>query len=254
MLFDRIRKSTGYRKYFTVVSSNNFPASAGLASSSSGMAALVYACVGITDKRLDSNRLSRLAQIGSGSAARSIYGGFTRLAQGKWGAKALFPADWWPELRVIVAVTEQGKKAVSTTAAMRRTKASASYYNAWVRSSSQLTRMAEKAIAARDLTALGEAMRASYLRMTGLLFSAVPPILYWNKDSVAIIKRCEEMRSSGIAAWETMDAGPQVKIVTTTNDCQKVYDAIVEIGSTRSIIVSAICGAPVISYSNNLRD
>lgn len=76
--------------HLTIESSNTFPHSSGIASSASSMSALA---LGLTDLQqiinneinhnLDLQKVSKLARLGSGSAARSLYGGWTA-----WGETA----------------------------------------------------------------------------------------------------------------------------------------------------------------------
>lgn len=225
-------------------SDNNFPTAAGVASSSSGFAALVVSLAAFFDLEIEADELSALARTGSGSAARSVFGGFTRLDAGSREAYRIFPADHWPELRLLVAVTDSGAKPVGSRAAMERTRTSSPYYDAWVADSSSLVDEAVAAIAERDIERLGTAMRASYLRMTGSMLAADPPVIYWISQSVTVIHLCDELRSRGIHAWETMDAGPQVKILTTADDAAAIRSALRESGAVVRILESEIGGEP----------
>lgn len=70
--------------HLTIESSNTFPHSSGIASSASGMSALALCLMHIQSKindetatQLNIQSVSNLARMGSGSAARSLYGGWT---------------------------------------------------------------------------------------------------------------------------------------------------------------------------------
>ena len=73
---DMIRKEADISTYALIESDNFVPTAAGLASSASAYAALAGACNEALDLNLSDKDLSRLARRGSGSASRSIYGGF----------------------------------------------------------------------------------------------------------------------------------------------------------------------------------
>jgi len=97
---------------------------------------------------------------------------------------------------------------------MEQTRKTSPFYQGWVDNSFVIIKEALVALENKDLQKLGELMRHSYMSMFGSMLGANPPILYWEPGSVEVIKLCAKMRNQGIAAWETMDAGPQVKIIT----------------------------------------
>lgn len=210
--FDILRAELGTSARFAVRSSNNFPTAAGLASSSSGFAALTAAVGVLTDAGLGPSELSALARRGSGSATRSIYGGFTLFAAGAEAAESLAGEDFWPDFRILIVTVKEEAKEHSSRDAMEHTRLTSPYFDAWIASSAELLPRARKALEARDLEALGACVRLSYLRMFSTMFAADPPIIYWLPESLGLIRACEDLRSQGFGAWETMDAGPQVKI------------------------------------------
>ncbi|RME32718.1 MAG: diphosphomevalonate decarboxylase, partial [Thermoflexia bacterium] len=114
---DLFRKRAGLPWHAHVVSRNNFPAGAGIASSASGFAALTLACAAALELDLSPRDLSRLARRGSGSAARSIFGGFVLLHTGSRDEEAfaepLHPPDWW-EICDLIAVVSRAEKGVSS--------------------------------------------------------------------------------------------------------------------------------------------
>jgi len=214
------------RLRFSARSTNSFPTAAGIASSSSGFAALAGACAAAAGIEPPAEELSALARVGSGSAARSIFGGYVHFPAGARFAEPVRPPDWIPGLRMAVAIVRSESKEHASRDAMEHSKATSPYYHEWIRTSPADLSRALDALEARDIEELGEAMRRSYLRMFGTIFSADPPINYWLPDSVAIIRACEELRSRGFAAWETMDAGPQVKILTLESDLRHVHQSL----------------------------
>jgi diphosphomevalonate decarboxylase len=224
VFFDALRRRLGVTRCFHADSVNSFPSSAGLASSSSGFAALAGACTRAAGKTAAAGELSELARLGSASAARSVFGGFTLLPAGARRARALFPPEHWPELRVVVAITERGPKPVSSRQAMEETRAGSPYYSAWLSSSAALLPHALRALETRDLELLGRTARHSYSLMHAAILGADPPILYWLPATVAVIHACAELRKGGIGAWETIDAGPQVKILCREQDAAAVAD------------------------------
>ncbi len=256
--FDEARRLFKTDISFSVSSENSFPSSAGLASSSSGFAALALGCAGLAGLPAGPRRdalASEAARLGSASAARALYGGFTLLPSGAKKAEALYGAEYWPELRILVALTSAAPKGDSSRGAMERTRLSSPYYRAWINDSKTLSREALIALAARDQERLGELMRLSYLRMHASAMAADPPALYWLPASMAVIRACAALRARGIGAWETMDAGPQVKILCMASDMDAIRSALLEAwpslglletraGPAPDIVVSEAAGQP----------
>jgi diphosphomevalonate decarboxylase len=87
-----------------------------------------------------------------------------------------------------------------------------------------------RALETRDIELLGETARRSYCLMHGAILGARPPFLYWLPGTVAVIHACTAMRADGIGAWETIDAGPQVKILCLDRDAPKVIEQISGLG------------------------
>ncbi|SIQ39768.1 diphosphomevalonate decarboxylase [Alkalispirochaeta americana] len=210
--------------FFTVRSDNDFPTAAGLASSAAGFAALAASALTATLGERPPEEISRLARIGSGSACRSVYGGFTRWDAGAPAAEQLYPETWWPDLRVVVLPVSSAEKPLSSRDAMNRTRDTSPFYDAWVADAPSLAGETREAIAQRDLERLGQTARLSYLRMFSTMFAAAPPIMYWLPQSLEIIRGLEELRRMGLPVWETMDAGPQVKVITDAAHARQVAE------------------------------
>ncbi len=137
-LLDLVRARAGISERAQVESSNDFPTAAGLASSASAFAALALAATRAAGLSLEDRELSILARRGSGSAARSIFGGFVEMHRGSRadGADSFaepIVADW--DVRLVIAVTTQGPKATLSTDGMRHTAETSPYYEAWVKMS-----------------------------------------------------------------------------------------------------------------------
>jgi diphosphomevalonate decarboxylase len=214
-----------------VETSNNFPAGAGLASSSSGFAALALAAAGAAGVEMDTSQLSVLARMGSGSACRSLWGGFVEWRMGTRADGAdshgipVADEDWWP-LRMVVAVVSANKKPVGSTDGMERSRKSSPYYPTWVATAEDDVRIARDAILARDLQALGEVMESSTFKMHAAMHTTKPPLIYWLPGTVAVLHAVAALRRDGVGAWATMDAGPNVKILCVPADVPRVQQAL----------------------------
>lgn len=210
---------------------NDFPTGAGLASSASGFAALVVAAAAAAGLDLPVEALSVLARRGSGSACRSLFGGFS---EWRLGARAdgldshavpVAPEGWW-DLRMVVAVVSDATKAVGSTEGMNRTSATSPFWGAWVAGGPADVDEARAAVLARDLERLGTVMERSTFAMHGTMHSARPPLLYWQPATVALLHEVFALRARGIGAWATMDAGPQVKVLCDPGQADLVAAAL----------------------------
>ncbi|MDA3951545.1 MAG: diphosphomevalonate decarboxylase [Spirochaeta sp.] len=250
---------------FHAVSENNFPTAAGLASSASGFAALTVATAALVERVFADagagrpamtapEQLSRIARVGSGSAARSVCAGFVRWDAGAEAAHSVQPADWWPDLRVIVLPLAQAQKPISSRAAMNRTRDTSPFYPAWVTDAPLLLERAVGAVEQRDVTELGAVMRSSYLRMFATMFAADPPILYWLPATVEALHRLNALRAAGVPAWETMDAGPQVKVLTTVESVDQVVARLSDLCVAEPVVSTIGGGAEVVPAGEHPRE
>ncbi|HET7312980.1 diphosphomevalonate decarboxylase [Salinisphaera sp.] len=213
---DLVRERAEIDTRASIVSANNFPTGAGLASSASGFAALALAASTAAGLELDPRELSILARQGSGSAARSIFGGFAEMYRGEqddgsdaFAEPMLAPADW--PLEIVVAVTDLAAKAVNSSIGMSHLDRRSDYYGAWVEHSEGDLAAMREAITARDLETVGALTEMSCLKLHGLMMSTRPGLIYWNPATVAAIQAVRGLRAAGIPVYFTIDAGPQVK-------------------------------------------
>lgn len=229
---DLVRARAGMELRAHVTSENDFPTGAGLASSASGFAALALAATRAAGLELSSTDLSILARRGSGSAARSIFGGYVEMNDGVFSgandskghrcktpqdasqaafARQIASAEHW-DLRCMIAVTSAGEKEIGSTEGMVRTQNTSPYYKQWIESVSADIERARRAVAARDFAALAEVAEASCLRMHASAMGAEPGIIYWNATTVALIHAVRRARAEGLPVFFTIDAGPQIKV------------------------------------------
>ncbi|MDA3934405.1 MAG: diphosphomevalonate decarboxylase [Gammaproteobacteria bacterium] len=231
-----------------VESHNNFPTAAGLASSASAFAALVKAATAAAGVQLDDAALSRLARMGSGSAARSIFGGFVLLPRGQRDdgedavARPLQSVAHWP-LRVVIAITDSGYKSVSSTDGMHQTMQTSAYFRSWVEAQNADLQQAEAAIEQRDFAQLAEVSEYSCLKMHATALAARPGVMYWNPASIACMHAIRELRAQGHAVFFTNDAGPQIKAVCLPEAETVVSASLAAIPGVQQLLCSGLGGA-----------
>ena len=244
---DRVRAAAGIEWRAEIVSENNFPTGSGLASSASGFAALALSATSAAGLKVSPEQLSALARQGSGSAARSVYGGFAEMIRGtepEGGdayAVQLAPSSEWP-LGVLVCVTDPREKEIGSTVGMTATAETSPYYSAWIQSSdADLTEM-RSAISKRDFEQLAVVTERSCLKMHGLMLSSDPGLLYWNSTTVELIHHVRGLRAKGVPVCFTIDAGPQVKIICPMDRLKEVKESLSGIAGVLQVLTSGLGG------------
>lgn len=238
---NQLRKLGDTKLFAKVETCNNFPTAAGLASSASGFAALVTAANAALGSPLKARSLALLARQASGSAGRSLFGGYVIQHRGeaKNGndsfAEQLWPAKHWP-LEVVIAITSTAKKRVGSSAGMLHCAKTSPYWNNWLEQSDADIITAKAAIKTRDFAALAEISEASCLAMHAVMQASRPWLLYWNAATVELIHAVRTMRGAGLAVFFTIDAGPQVKAVCLPEDAAAVEAQLASIAGVKRTI------------------
>jgi diphosphomevalonate decarboxylase len=212
---DIIRSMVGNNGYAHVSSENNFPMGAGIASSASAFAALSLAASAAYGLNLDETTLSRLARRGSGSACRSVPGGFVEWLAGETDqtsqAHSIAPASHWP-LADCVAVVAAGQKEVGSTDG--HTIASSSpLQTARLAQAKERLSICRQAILRRDFDALAAVMELDSNMMHAVMMTSTPSLFYWQPATLGILQVVQDWRSQGLPVCYTVDAGPNVHVL-----------------------------------------
>ena len=212
---DRVRQLAGEHIFARVESENNFPMGAGIASSASGFAALALAGTAALGLTLSEQALSSLARFGSGSACRSIPGGFvewrTDPETQESFAFSIAPADHW-QLADCVAILSDQHKSVGSQAGMRMAPTSP-FQQARVLDSQRRVDLCRKAILDRDFAALASISELDSNMMHAVMMTSHPPLFYWHPQSLAIMKAVKTWQKEGLPVTYTLDAGPNVHVI-----------------------------------------
>src|SRR5687767_3902093 len=199
---DLIRAAAGIDIRARVTSRNEFPTASGLASSASGYAALALAASKAAGLTLSERELSILARRGSGSAARSIFGGFARMRAGDTSESAYaepLPSSLVDRVRMVVAIVGGGTpKAHGSRDAMEHTAATSPYYPAWLETVNRDLDDALAALAAGNLEALGTIAEANALAMHASAMTARPAVMYWQPATIALHDEVRGLRACGV--------------------------------------------------------
>ena len=225
---NNLRQYLGDFEPLTVTSNNHVPTSAGLASSASAFAALTAATARELNFNLPLTTLSRLARRGSGSASRSFYGHFAIWHEGIDDTSSFaesLNAPAMPIALVVAEVSDAAKK-VGSTEGMRRAVTSPDYQE-WLRESAKQLVDMKQAIQHSDIEKIGAIAEKNALSMHALNLTArQKPFTYFTCDTQRILSIVSDLRHQGILAFATLDAGPNVKIITTLDSAKLVEAAL----------------------------
>lgn len=224
-----LREELGDFPTLNITSTNHVPTSAGLASSASAFAALTGAITREIGLDLDTATLSRLARRGSGSASRSFFGGFAIWHAGNDHQTSFaehFPAPVADIVMLVVKVSEQAKS-MSSTRGMQLAQTSPHYQN-WVTTSAHQLVDMQSALQHNDIAKAGEIAEKNALAMHELNHTATTPFTYFTDETRALITFVQQLRQTGLLAFVTIDAGPNVKIITTRQHLTALHEKITQ--------------------------
>ncbi len=232
-ILDKIRSLKGWDKRCALQSRNNFPLAAGLASSASGSAAAAVAAAAAAGLDLPESQLSALARLGSGSAARSIPGGWTRWHAGTRDdgsdsfAVSFAPADHWP-LHVFVVQVSDDQKMISSAECMKMC-ARSPFWNTFAQESAKEADIIQNAVLQKDFRAFAAGAHRNMMRLHAIAMTCDPPVLYFAPKSVEIIQKI--MRASqAISVCCTLDAGSNVIVLCESPACPFIKNDIISLG------------------------
>ena len=239
-----VREISGNKTPVKIVSNNNFPTAAGLASSAAGFAALAVAVNEALNLGMDKRELSMLARRGSGSATRSIYGGFVEWKRGEKAdgtdsyAEQILKPEHWKEFRMVICITSRKEKKIKSRAGMSQTVKTSPMYKAWLETVEKDLEKVRKGILYRDFTLVGKTAEENCLKMHATMITTKPPIIYWGPGTMEIIHSIMDWRDSGVEAYFTIDAGPQVKIMCVEKDTEEILRRVKELKGVEEVIVT----------------
>lgn len=225
----RIRQLANSQLKAKVKTTNNFPSDAGIASSASGFSALTSALIlayGLKDKFIDKQELSRQVRLcGSGSAVRSVYGGFVEMLAGpdhnSSYAVQIADSQHW-DLVDIVAIVDPEKKKISSSLGHKLADTSP-YFETRIKEMQTRISQCRQAILDKDLKTLGQAIEADSISMHAVMMTSHPPAFYWGPGSIRIIQDVIKWREEdNLQAYVTFDAGPNAHVICEKKDAAEV--------------------------------
>ena len=212
-LLDRLRRRRGTTDRARVTTKNDFPTAAGLASSASGFAALALAASQALGLDLSLPELSAEARRSSASAARSVFGGFAELPAEADSALEVAPPGHW-DVAMLVAIVDAAKKPVGSTQGMLHTQRTSPLYGGWLDAAPKIHLEVRQGVLSRDFARVATAMEHGARLMHATMMTSQPAVMYLRGTTVELMHEITERRRQGSPEAYTMDAGPNVKLLT----------------------------------------
>lgn len=243
-ILDIVRGMANIHEHAEIVSENNFPAGAGIASSASAFAALAMAGSKAAGLNLSEADLSRLARRGSGSASRSIPGGFVEWQAGTADddsfAFSIAPADHWKLVDCIAIVSASHKKTGSTEG--HAIAPTSPLQAARVADTPRRLALCRNAILNKDFEAFASIVELDSDIMHSVMMTSTPALHYWKPASLAVMNAVRQWRSEGLSACYTVDAGANVHVICLEAESQNVNKRLREMDGVEDVLVARAGG------------
>ena len=237
---DRVRSLAGIDLRAKVVSKNNFPAGTGLASSASGFAALTLAAIAATGVKLSEKELSILARQDSGSACRSISGGFVEWLDGNKSETSysvqIFPPDHWDIADVAVIFTEQKKDVSSSTG--HEAANTSPFMKTRVNHMKEKNIKLKQFIKNRYFDNFGQLLEAEALEFHAITLTQTPYLIYWTTGTLNTMKLTRIWRKEGLPVYFTVDTGQNIHLFVEGKNIKKLVSKVKKLEGVKNIIVN----------------
>lgn len=253
VMLDRVRKMAAFDLKANVQSENNFPTGSGIASSAAAFAALALAASKAAGLSLNEADLSRLARTGSGSASRSIPGGFVEWYAGtdheSSYAETIAAPDHWDLVDCVTIVSKGHKKTGSTGG--HKLASTSPLQVARVADAQRRFDICRKAIIDKDFETFANIVEEDSNAMHGVMMTSTPRLLYWEPATLAVMKHTQQWREDdGLSTCYTIDAGPNVHVLCLSKDRGEIKKRLRAIPGVLDVRVAA-AGGPARTLQNS---
>lgn len=225
-----------------VMTENNFPSGAGIASSASAFAALALAGSKAAGLNLSEPELSRLARRGSGSASRSVPGGFVEWQMGTTDedsyAFSFAKADHWKLVDCIAIVSASHKKTGSTEG--HAAAPTSPLQAARVADAPRRLDICRDAILNRDFDSFASVVELDSDMMHSVMMTSTPALHYWKPASLRVMNAVRQWRGEGLPVCYTVDAGPNVHVICPETEARTADKKLREINGVTDVLVARV--------------
>ncbi len=244
-ILDEVRQRADINLYAKVVSENNFPAGAGIASSAAAFAALALSASTAVGLDLDEKALSILARHGSGSACRSIPSGFVEWTDGVTDESSysfsIAPPEHWDLADCVAIISGEHKKIGSTQG--HRLAETSPLQKARVADAPRRIEICREAILTRDFEKFASIVEKDSDIMHAVMMTSNPALFYWHPSTLHVMQSVRNWRAEGIPVFYTIDAGPNVHVITLKEKMDTVKTKLVALEGVQNVLTATVGGA-----------
>jgi len=243
-MLEEVRGMAGTNLHAEIQSENNFPGSAGIASSASAFAALAMAASTAAGLSLSQAELSRLARHGSGSACRSIPGGFVEWQAGREDedsfAFSIAAPEHWKLIDCIAIISSEQKTTGSSEG--HALADSSPLQAARVEDAPRRLELCRRAILERDFPSLADVVELDSNLMHSVMMTSRPALFYYQPATFTIMEAVRGWRHGGLPACYTIDAGPNVHVICPQDNCAKIAEKLEALDGVRQVLTAPVGG------------
>jgi len=240
-----MRQRLSIQSYARVVSFNNFPMGAGIASSAAAFAALTLAAAQAAGANLDERELSALARRGSGSASRSIPTGFVVWHQGhdhlSSYAESIAAPDHWDLVDLITVISAAHKATGSEDG--HKTAATSDLQAARVQGAQARLETCIEALQTRDFARFAQVVEHDSNLMHAVMMTSQPPLFYWLPTTLLVMEAVRQWRAEGLHVCYTLDAGPNVHCLCLSSDAPIIQERLSALSGVHQVLSANPGGA-----------
>jgi diphosphomevalonate decarboxylase len=231
---DIIRQKAKVDLFAKVISINSFPTGTGIASSASGFSALAAASTKALGLTLTNEELADYARLGSGSASRSIFGGFVL-----WDSEhchQIKDEKHWDKLRDIIVIVSSVEKKISSRAGMKKTVDTSTKYKQRLTKVGKTIEVVQNAIIKKDFETLAINIMKDSDNMHECMFDTEPSLVYLNDTSNKIKEVVNKLNKNKIIAAYSFDAGPNAHIITRQENVELITRELLKIFGVQVVV------------------
>jgi diphosphomevalonate decarboxylase len=151
------------------------------------------------------------------------------------------PPEHW-DLVDLVAVVSKSHKPVGSTEG--HTLAGTSpLQTARLQGTEERLERCRRAILDKDFSPFAEVVELDSNLMHAVMLTSSPPLVYWMPATLEIMKTVAQLRSDGVPACFTIDAGPNVHVITLASFTGQVQSRLEQISAVQEVL-RAVPGGP----------